>query len=276
MLTHQAWVHCIARRRPSARGCSACAATTGSISRREQVRAMHVRSTARNPARPRSLDLAAAHVESVVLNGRPLDRAAIGPERVSLDAWRPARRLVVTAAFACSPQGEGLHASPTRGRRGVPVWTRRSSTTRAQVFACFDQPDLKAPVRLTVTAPQQWSVLGQRAPAGRARPAGGVRRDRSAGDLIGHPGRGPLPRRLQPAWRHRPRPDLRRKSLASIWTTPRRCSRSPGSLDFFHELFGIRTRSASTTRRSCRSSTPARWRTPAASPSATSSSSGRA
>jgi aminopeptidase N len=38
-----------------------------------------------------------------------------------------------------------------------------------QVFACFDQPDLKAPYRLRVTAPEDWVVVGN-APATRLAP----------------------------------------------------------------------------------------------------------
>ena len=31
-----------------------------------------------------------------------------------------------------------------------------------KVYACFDQPDLKAPFSLTVTAPEEWTVARER------------------------------------------------------------------------------------------------------------------
>ena len=65
--------------------------------------------------------------------------------------------------------GEGLHRSvdPADGRSYV--YGMSFMDAAPSIFACFDQPDLKAPYTLHVTAPADWTVIGN-APgrAGRA------------------------------------------------------------------------------------------------------------
>ena len=55
--------------------------------------------------------------------------------------------------------GEGVHRAvdPTDGE--VYVWTSFEPDEARHVFACFDQPDLKAPHAFRVTAPTAWTVL---------------------------------------------------------------------------------------------------------------------
>ena len=68
--------------------------------------------------------------------------------------------------------GEGLHRSvdPADGR--PYVYGMNFMDAAPSVFACFDQPDLKAPYTMHVTAPSDWVVIGN-APAVEPSSAGG-------------------------------------------------------------------------------------------------------
>ena len=91
------------------------------------------------------------------LNGQPL-----GPlvgNRLVLPDLRAENRLVVIARFAYSRTGEGLHrfVDPTDGR--VYLWGMSFLDDAQRIFACFDQPDLKATFALTVDAPPGTCVV---------------------------------------------------------------------------------------------------------------------
>ena len=55
--------------------------------------------------------------------------------------------------------GEGLHrfVDPVDG--GVYLYTQFETADAKRMFACFDQPDLKATLTVTVTAPADWEVI---------------------------------------------------------------------------------------------------------------------
>ena len=52
--------------------------------------------------------------------------------------------------------GEGVHRSVDPADKEVYVWTSFEPDEARHVWACFDQPDLKAPHAFTVTAPATW------------------------------------------------------------------------------------------------------------------------
>ena len=69
--------------------------------------------------------------------------------------------------------GEGLHrfVDPVDG--AVYLYSQFETADAKRLYACFDQPDLKARFTFTVTAPADWQVIVQRRdrPTGPARPA---------------------------------------------------------------------------------------------------------
>ena len=71
-----------------------------------------------------------------------------------------ANELVVDAMMAFRNDGEGLHRSvdPADGRHYV--YGMSFMDAAPSIFACFDQPDLKAPYTFHVTAPADWVVIG--------------------------------------------------------------------------------------------------------------------
>ncbi|GAA3588192.1 aminopeptidase N [Amycolatopsis ultiminotia] len=101
----------------------------------------------------------AGQVESVECNGRELGPDAQAGSRVRLDVRRGENTVRVVGSAAYSRTGEGLHrfCDPLDGQ--VYVHTKFEPFAAHQVFACFDQPDLKASVDLTVTAGAHWVVV---------------------------------------------------------------------------------------------------------------------
>ncbi|MGA5165028.1 MULTISPECIES: aminopeptidase N [Streptomyces] len=105
------------------------------------------------------VDLIAPSVNAVTLNGRELDPAAVfDGSRIALDGLADENVLVVDAQCAYSRTGEGMHrfVDPEDGE--VYLYTQYEPADARRVFANFEQPDLKAPFRFEVTAPEGWSV----------------------------------------------------------------------------------------------------------------------
>ena len=67
--------------------------------------------------------------------------------------------VVVDADCSYSNTGEGLHrfVDPVDGE--VYLYSQFETADAKRVFACFDQPDLKATFDVTVTAPARWEVV---------------------------------------------------------------------------------------------------------------------
>ncbi|WP_163552839.1 aminopeptidase N [Candidatus Frankia alpina] len=94
----------------------------------------------------------------VRLNGRTLDPAALDGNRLPLTDLGPSNELTVTATMRYSNTGEGLHRFTDPEDGEVYLYAQTFLDDAQRMFACFDQPDLKAPVRLTVLAPPDWVV----------------------------------------------------------------------------------------------------------------------
>jgi aminopeptidase N len=106
------------------------------------------------------VDVAPRELQAARLNGRDLDVASLTDGRLPLAGLAAENELVVEAAMAYSHDGEGLHRHVDPAD-GVPYLYAMSFLDAApRWFACFDQPDLKAPFSLRVIAPPEWTVLG--------------------------------------------------------------------------------------------------------------------
>lgn len=105
-------------------------------------------------------DLVAPAVTAVTLNGKALDAAAVfDGTRIALDGLAAGENvLVVDAQCAYSRTGEGMHrfVDPEDGE--VYLYTHYEPADARRVYANFEQPDLKAPYRFEVTAPEGWTV----------------------------------------------------------------------------------------------------------------------
>jgi len=89
--------------------------------------------------------------------------AAVEPvvegNRIVLDDLAAEEVVRVTARCSTTRSGEGLHRSVDPADGEVYLYAQAFLDDAQRIFACFDQPDLKARVRLSVTAPEQWRVL---------------------------------------------------------------------------------------------------------------------
>jgi aminopeptidase N len=112
------------------------------------------------------LDLRPRTLHRVRLNGEDVDVTTLRDGHLWLTGLQAHNELDVSAEMAYSHDGEGLHRSvdPADGRAYVYAMSFLDAAPR--IFACFDQPDLKAPYALTVSAPPDWTVVGN----GAARP----------------------------------------------------------------------------------------------------------
>ncbi|GEC10322.1 aminopeptidase [Streptomyces spinoverrucosus] len=104
-------------------------------------------------------DLIAPSVTALSLNGRDLDPSEVfDGSRILLEDLAADNELIVDAQCAYSRTGEGLHrfVDPEDGE--VYLYTQYEPADARRVFAGFEQPDLKAPFRFEVRAPEGWTV----------------------------------------------------------------------------------------------------------------------
>src|SRR4051794_5983070 len=106
------------------------------------------------------IDLIAAEVHSATLNGEPLDVSGYREDDgIALPALAAENELRVEATGRYMNTGEGLHrfVDPVDG--AVYLYSQFETADAKRLFACFDQPDLKARFTFTVTAPADWEVV---------------------------------------------------------------------------------------------------------------------
>ncbi|MDU0347654.1 aminopeptidase N [Actinomyces sp. MRS3W] len=118
-----------------------------------------VRFTA-TPGASTFIDLIAPVVHSVTLNGTDLDpQAVFADSRIVLADLRGDNELTVVADCAYMHTGEGLHRFTDPADGETYLYTQFEVPDARRVFAVFEQPDLKASFRFTVTVPEGWTVL---------------------------------------------------------------------------------------------------------------------
>ncbi|WP_344131267.1 aminopeptidase N, partial [Luedemannella flava] len=200
-----------------------------------------VQFTCTAPGQGTFIEIKPAELHTVMLNGAVIDPASLKDNRLPLPSLEADNTLVVRATMTYSRTGEGLHRFTDPADGQVYLGAQSALEEAQRIFACFDQPDLKASLAFTVTAPVGWVVA-----------ANGAGRETGPGQWEFTPTR-PLPTYLACliAGPYHVRTDKHdgiplglycRRSLAEhldkdaeeLFDITRRC------LDRFHELFGIR------------------------------------
>jgi aminopeptidase N len=100
-----------------------------------------------------------ADVESATLNGRELAGDDLLDGRLALDRLEADNTLQVTSVQRSTDQRTAVHRSVDPADGEVYVWTSFEPDDARRCWACFDQPDLKAPHIFVVDAPASWTVL---------------------------------------------------------------------------------------------------------------------
>jgi aminopeptidase N len=106
------------------------------------------------------IDIAADTVHGATLNGHALDVSGYDESTgISLRGLANRNVVVVDADCRYSNTGEGLHrfVDPVDGE--TYLYSQFETADAKRMFACFDQPDLKATFDLRVTAPEHWRVV---------------------------------------------------------------------------------------------------------------------
>ena len=210
------------------------------------------------PGSSTHLDLTAPAVREITLNDAPVSLDAFDGDRITLTGLAADNVLRVVADCAYSRSGEGLHrfTDPADGR--VYLYSDLETFDAHRIYACFDQPDMKASYELAVTAPADWQVVSNMAPES-TRPAS------IAPDGSGLDGSVPDGRALR--WNFPPTPVLPtyitavvagpyhvvrdehdgiplglycRQSLASYLDADEILEVTRQGFDFFHNSFGIK------------------------------------
>ncbi|MER6831427.1 aminopeptidase N [Streptosporangium sp. NPDC000563] len=125
-----------------------------------------VRFTSTRPGAETFVDLAGAKVRTAVLNGVELDVSGYDLEtgRLPLPGLAETNELRVDADCSYSRTGEGLHRFVDPVDKSVYLYSQFETADAHRMYACFDQPDLKASFELTVLAPSHWEVISNTAP----------------------------------------------------------------------------------------------------------------
>ncbi|GAA1645592.1 aminopeptidase N [Nonomuraea maheshkhaliensis] len=124
-----------------------------------------VRFTSTRPGESTFVDLHGATVRKVTLNGADLDVSAYDAERgrFPLPSLAESNVLVVDADCSYMRTGEGLHRFVDPVDQQVYLHSQFETADAHRMYACFDQPDLKATFQLTVLAPAGWEVVSNAA-----------------------------------------------------------------------------------------------------------------
>jgi aminopeptidase N len=106
------------------------------------------------------IDIAADSIRSATLNGRDIDVSGYDESTgIPLRGLSERNVLVVDAACRYSNTGEGLHRFVDPVDDEVYLYSQFETADAKRMFACFDQPDLKATFDIMVAAPLNWRVI---------------------------------------------------------------------------------------------------------------------
>ncbi len=119
-----------------------------------------IRFTCREPGAAAAVDLRPRELHTATLNGVSLDATALADGRLVLTHLAADNVLEVDATMAYSHDGQGLHRSTDPADDEDYVYGHLFLDAAPTVFACFDQPDLKAPYTVSVTHPEHWNIVG--------------------------------------------------------------------------------------------------------------------
>jgi aminopeptidase N len=131
-----------------------------------------VRFRCAGPGASTFIDLTAPAVTEITLNGARVPVGNFDGNRIALDGLAATNELRVVADCAYSRSGEGLHRFTDPADGGVYLYSDLETFDANRMYACFDQPDLKATYEFTVLARPGWQVISNAAHDTEAEPAG--------------------------------------------------------------------------------------------------------
>lgn len=116
------------------------------------------------------LDFISPEVGTVNLNGTALEPAVVvDGARIRLPGLAEHNSVTVDGTALFSRSGEGLHRFEDPADGATYLYTQYEPADARRVFACFEQPDLKATFTFHVRAPESWTVASNGAESSRDR-----------------------------------------------------------------------------------------------------------
>ena len=113
------------------------------------------------------IDFVASQAPEVTLNGERVAVEDYDGARLPIGPLAAQNTLVVEGLGDYSNTGEGLHRFVDPVDQEVYLYTQFEVPDSRRMFAVFEQPDLKAAFRFTVTAPAHWAVVSNQPEASR-------------------------------------------------------------------------------------------------------------
>jgi aminopeptidase N len=131
------------------------------------------------------IDFVGDGISTATLNGRSLDVGGWSSGGgLELPDLAEQNELVIEAVGIYTNTGEGLHRFVDPVDNAVYLYSQFETADAKRLFACFDQPDLKATFSFTVTAPADWQVVSNGATSSVDVAAAGA--EGSAGPSVHH------------------------------------------------------------------------------------------
>jgi aminopeptidase N len=113
------------------------------------------------------IDLVAESIQEATINGVPVDTSEYeSSEGLVIPGLADDNVLVVDATCLYTNSGEGLHRFVDPVDKETYLYSQFETADAKRMYACFDQPDLKAAFSVTVTAANHWKVISNGAVTG--------------------------------------------------------------------------------------------------------------
>ena len=105
------------------------------------------------------IDACGRRVISATLNGAPVDTSNFDGESIFLTGLAAENILIIEIEGDYSKSGEGLQRSVDPSDGEIYLYSQGETAHIRHMFACFDQPSLKATFTLSVTTPGHWEAI---------------------------------------------------------------------------------------------------------------------
>ena len=115
--------------------------------------------TCNKPGYSTFIDAVGRSVISATLNGAAVDVSNFDGESIFLTNLAADNVLVIELEADYSKSGEGLQRSVDPADGEIYLYSQGETAHIRNMFACFDQPSLKATFTLTVTTPGHWQAV---------------------------------------------------------------------------------------------------------------------
>ena len=118
-----------------------------------------VRFSCNTPGYSTFIDACGKSIISATLNGTDVDMANFDGESIFLQNLQAENYLTIEIEAIYSKSGEGLQRSVDPSDGEIYLYSQGETADIRRMFACFDQPSLKATFALTVTTPGHWEAI---------------------------------------------------------------------------------------------------------------------